>query len=126
MCFDEIIDILLAAELFHPKPPEETTRIVFRASNLFLDEQIPGIQDWLELFGKPSKAELYRNEDPDRVILVVDYPLQYQAYAAKIAMDGSGYKKIGFVSIEIVVTENGKQFDKYVKDEFKKCVAEKY
>lgn len=116
----------MKAEHFHPKPSEESTRIVFKAPNLIQEEQIPGIKVWLELFGKPRKAELHRSENPDCVILEVDYPSQFQAYAAKIALDGTGFKKIGFVSVEIIVTENGKAFDKFVREEMKKCIAEKY
>lgn len=126
LLFKEIADILLRAELLHPKPSEETTRIIFRAPNLFPDEHIPHVKAWLKSFGKPSKAQLYRSEAPDNVILDVEYPSQFQAYAAKLVMDGSGFKKVGIVSIELIVTESGKEFDKFVRDEFKKCIAEKY
>lgn len=126
MLFKEIAGILLKAELLHPKPSEETTRVVFKAPNLFLHEQIPLVKAWLELFGIPRKAQLHRKIVPDRVILEVDYCSQYQAYAAKIAMEGSVYRKVGLISIEIIVTENGKEFDKFVREEFKKCIAEKY
>lgn len=122
----EIVDILLKAELSHPKSSDETTRIVFRAQNIFPDEHIPHVKAWLVAFGTPSKAQLYRSGVSDCVILEVDYPSQFQAYAAKFVMDGCVFTEVGTVSVEIIVTENGKDFDKLVRKEFKKYIAGKH
>lgn len=113
------MDILLKAELQYPKPSDEDTRIVFKGTHVFSEELIPGLKKILMLFGKPSNAQYYEEKYSDCVILEVDYPSQYQAYAAKIALDGLGFRKVGCVSVEVVVTANGIKFDQFVRHQFR-------
>ena len=116
------MDVLLLAELLYPKPSKEETWIVFKGPRAFKDDLIPGLKRELILFGKPNDAHYYVQEYPDSVILEVAYPTQFQAYAARIAMDGLGFRKVGYVSVEVIVSKNGEQFDNFVRRRFR-CIT---
>lgn len=123
--FKEIIDILLEAESHHPKisSKDNSTRLIFKASFPLEEEQIPIFKNVLKEFGKPKKIKVHEERDCHGVIAEVKYSSQFQAYAAKIAMDGILFKGSGFVSTDIVVTKTGKKFDQFVRNRFR-CIAD--
>ena len=111
MSFEEIVDILLDSEFYHPKLPEETTKIILKACNPFTVHHGKMVELELCQFGRPENIYLFKERTDDGIVGEVDYPTQFQAYAAKIAMNGSFYECLGYVSVEVVVTESGRMFD---------------
>lgn len=123
--FQDIIDILLQAEFYHPKSSKETTKIVVKARNPFQPEHLPDFTAEFSQFGNPKKVLLKKKRTRQGVIAEVEYPSQFMAYATKVAMEGSLYDCLGFISIEIVVTEIGEGFDKFVTNKFR-CIMDDY
>lgn len=74
-------------------------------------------------FGKPKKIKVYEERDRHGVIAEVKFSSQFQAYAAKIAMDGLLFKGSGFLSTYIVITKSGKKFEQFVQNHFR-CIPD--
>lgn len=121
------MDILIEAESHHPKisNKDNSTRLIFKARFPLEEDQIAIFKNELKAFGKAKKIKVYEERDGNGVIAEVKYSSQFQAYAAKIAMDGLLFKGSGFVSADIVVTTTGKKFDQYVRNRFR-CIADNH